>query len=282
VTSGRAVAGPRVGDQLLGADRAQVNVGLLVVGPPARVEALGRNRPQPPAFVAADDKRLSVVEQRCHAPTTVAEGSRSSHIAAARLRASRPAHDMVRRPARARPPSPSRHLLSASTANRCGRLEHAQKLPRAGAPVRRRDRSRRMSRKVTRRPAGVSATLAAATPPTQARRPPRAGRRRRSGGDRPARAQGVAADCTSDLAQLIRDGNSQAVRALGEMGGNIGAVLASVVNFFNPAAIVSGGELAQVHEALLAGVRERVHAAPRRWRRSSSRSRARRLRRVPP
>jgi predicted NBD/HSP70 family sugar kinase len=139
-----------------------------------------------------------------------------------------------------------------------------------------------MSRKVTRRPAGVSATLAAATPPTQARRPPRAGRRRRSGGDRPARAQGVAADGTSDLAQLIRDGNSQAVRALGEMGGNIGAVLASVVNFFNPAAIVSGGELAQVHEALLAGVRERVHAAPRRWRRSSSRSRARRLRRVPP
>jgi predicted NBD/HSP70 family sugar kinase len=36
-------------------------------------------------------------------------------------------------------------------------------------------------------------------------------------------------------------------------------VLASAVNFFNPAVIVMGGDVAEAHEQLLAGVREVVY-----------------------
>ena len=48
-----------------------------------------------------------------------------------------------------------------------------------------------------------------------------------------------------ELVGVVRD----AGRALGE-------VLASCVSFFNPSVIVIGGDLAEVHEQLLAGVRE--------------------------
>ena len=41
-----------------------------------------------------------------------------------------------------------------------------------------------------------------------------------------------------------------------EAGRSLGEVLAGCVNFFNPEVVVIGGDMAQVHEQLLAGVRE--------------------------
>jgi predicted NBD/HSP70 family sugar kinase len=40
----------------------------------------------------------------------------------------------------------------------------------------------------------------------------------------------------------------------------LGEVLAAAVNFFNPAVIVIGGDLARAHEQLLAGIREIVYS----------------------
>ena len=41
-----------------------------------------------------------------------------------------------------------------------------------------------------------------------------------------------------------------------EAGRALGEVLAGCVNFFNPSVIVIGGDIGEVHEQLLAGVRE--------------------------
>ena len=57
----------------------------------------------------------------------------------------------------------------------------------------------------------------------------------------------------------MRAGDQEAMRMVREGGRLLGEVLASVVNFFNPAVIVIGGDLAQAHEQLLAGVREVVY-----------------------
>ena len=43
-----------------------------------------------------------------------------------------------------------------------------------------------------------------------------------------------------------------------EAGRALGKVLASCVNFFNPRVIVLGGDIGEVHEHLLAGLREVV------------------------
>jgi len=59
-----------------------------------------------------------------------------------------------------------------------------------------------------------------------------------------------------DVVRLVRAGDALAIRLLREAGRTLGDVLASCVNFFNPAVIVIGGDVAQVHEQLLAGVRE--------------------------
>ncbi len=57
----------------------------------------------------------------------------------------------------------------------------------------------------------------------------------------------------------VRAGDQEAMRMVREGGRLLGEVLASVVNFFNPAVIVIGGDMAQAHEQLLAGVREVVY-----------------------
>ncbi len=59
-----------------------------------------------------------------------------------------------------------------------------------------------------------------------------------------------------DVVELVRAGDTRAVRMVREAGRSLGEVLAACVNFFNPAVIVIGGDLGHVHEQLLAGIRE--------------------------
>src|SRR3954449_8673220 len=59
----------------------------------------------------------------------------------------------------------------------------------------------------------------------------------------------------------VVDGRARACEPLGiqivrDAGRYLGEVLASSVNFFNPGAIVIGGDIADAHQQLLAGVRE--------------------------
>ena len=71
-------------------------------------------------------------------------------------------------------------------------------------------------------------------------------------------AAGHPAQRSRDVVRLVREGNSDAVQMVREAGRTLGEVLASCVNFFNPRVIVIGGDLGDVHEHLLAGVREIV------------------------
>ncbi|GAA4889081.1 ROK family transcriptional regulator [Streptomonospora salina] len=73
------------------------------------------------------------------------------------------------------------------------------------------------------------------------------------------RAAGVAAADGRAVVELVDRGDPLAVRLVREAGRDIGDVLAGLVNFFNPEAIVVGGVLARAHEPLLAGVREAVY-----------------------
>ena len=67
---------------------------------------------------------------------------------------------------------------------------------------------------------------------------------------------GAQASGSRDVVELVRAGDTRAVRMVREAGRSLGEVLAACVNFFNPAVIVIGGDLGHVHEQLLAGIRE--------------------------
>ena len=69
-------------------------------------------------------------------------------------------------------------------------------------------------------------------------------------------AEGIEAADSRDVVRLVRAGNPVATRLVRDAGRALGEVLASCVSFFNPSVIVIGGDLAEVHEQLLAGVRE--------------------------
>jgi glucokinase-like ROK family protein len=73
------------------------------------------------------------------------------------------------------------------------------------------------------------------------------------------RELGADVESGRDVVAQVRAGNPEAVRLVREAGRTLGDVLASVVNFFNPAVIVMGGDVAEAHEQLLAGVREVVY-----------------------
>ncbi|REJ04238.1 ROK family protein [Microbacterium bovistercoris] len=73
------------------------------------------------------------------------------------------------------------------------------------------------------------------------------------------RAAGIPADSSSDVADLVRAGNSAAIEATRQAGRDVGEVLATVVNLLNPSIIVLGGSIARAGEHLLAGVREVVY-----------------------
>lgn len=69
-------------------------------------------------------------------------------------------------------------------------------------------------------------------------------------------AEGLEASNSRDVVRLVRAGDPVAIRMVREGGRALGEVLASCVNFFNPAVIVIGGDIGEVREQLLAGVRE--------------------------
>lgn len=73
------------------------------------------------------------------------------------------------------------------------------------------------------------------------------------------RGQGIAADSSSDVVELVRAGNVTAIEATRQAGRDVGEVLATVVNLLNPSIIVLGGSIARAGEHLLAGVREVVY-----------------------
>ncbi|MDX6740593.1 ROK family protein [Actinocorallia sp. A-T 12471] len=62
-----------------------------------------------------------------------------------------------------------------------------------------------------------------------------------------------------DVARLVRAGHDDAVRLDRQAGRDVGEVLAGLVNFLNPTAIVLGGDLSRAGEHLLAGIRETVY-----------------------
>jgi predicted NBD/HSP70 family sugar kinase len=73
------------------------------------------------------------------------------------------------------------------------------------------------------------------------------------------RAEGRDTPNARAVVELVRSGDSDATRLMRESGRVLGEVLAAAVNFSNPSVIVIGGDAADAHEQLLAGVREVVY-----------------------
>ena len=71
-------------------------------------------------------------------------------------------------------------------------------------------------------------------------------------------AEGVDAANSRDVVRLVRAGDALATRMVRDAGRSLGEVLAGLVNFFNPAVIVIGGDLAEAQAPLLAGAREGI------------------------
>jgi len=69
---------------------------------------------------------------------------------------------------------------------------------------------------------------------------------------------GLDAAHSRDVVRLVRAGDATAIRMVRDAGRTLGEVLAGTVNFFNPAVIVVGGDIAEAHAQLLAGVREGI------------------------
>jgi predicted NBD/HSP70 family sugar kinase len=67
---------------------------------------------------------------------------------------------------------------------------------------------------------------------------------------------GLQARSSRDVVGLVRSGEPLAIQIVRDAGRHLGEVLAGAVNFFNPGAIVIGGDIADAHQQLLAGVRE--------------------------
>ena len=70
------------------------------------------------------------------------------------------------------------------------------------------------------------------------------------------RAEGVPTADARDVVRHVREGLPRAIQLVRQAGRELGEVLAASVNFFNPSVIVVGGDIGEVHEQLLAGVRE--------------------------
>lgn len=72
-------------------------------------------------------------------------------------------------------------------------------------------------------------------------------------------AAGVPAGDVHDVTARVRAGDRTALSLVRQAGRDLGDVLASLVDFFNPAVILFGGELADASDELLAGAREVVY-----------------------
>ncbi|HET6561431.1 MAG TPA: ROK family transcriptional regulator [Marmoricola sp.] len=71
---------------------------------------------------------------------------------------------------------------------------------------------------------------------------------------------GVPARTGQDVVDLVRAGDTAAVKAVREAGREIGEVVAMMVNLINPSVVVIGGRLSAAGEHLLAGIREVVYS----------------------
>jgi predicted NBD/HSP70 family sugar kinase len=69
---------------------------------------------------------------------------------------------------------------------------------------------------------------------------------------------GYPTEAGRDVVRLVKEGNLDAIRLVRGAGRSLGEVLAASVNFFNPRVIVLGGDVGEVGEHLLAGLREVV------------------------
>ncbi|AZS43155.1 ROK family transcriptional regulator [Microbacterium oleivorans] len=74
------------------------------------------------------------------------------------------------------------------------------------------------------------------------------------------RGIGVEAHTASDVVELVKRGNVEAIQAVRQAGRDIGEVLTTCVSLVNPSMIAIGGSMARVGEHLIAGVREVVYA----------------------
>ncbi|WP_336644952.1 ROK family transcriptional regulator [Microbacterium sp. USHLN186] len=72
-------------------------------------------------------------------------------------------------------------------------------------------------------------------------------------------AQGVPATSGTDVIELVKSGNLEAIQAVRQAGRDIGEVLTASVSLLNPSVISIGGAMARVGEHLIAGVREVVY-----------------------
>lgn len=70
---------------------------------------------------------------------------------------------------------------------------------------------------------------------------------------------GRALRCTGDVVEQVLAGEPEAVARVREAGRTLGGVLATLVNLYDPEAIVIGGRLADAERPLLAGAREVVY-----------------------
>jgi predicted NBD/HSP70 family sugar kinase len=76
---------------------------------------------------------------------------------------------------------------------------------------------------------------------------------------RRARELGFEAPSSRDVVALARAHSVEVARLVRDAGRVLGSVLASLVNALNPDIIVIGGDIAEAHEQLFAGVRETVY-----------------------
>ncbi|MDR1711592.1 MAG: ROK family protein [Propionibacteriaceae bacterium] len=73
-------------------------------------------------------------------------------------------------------------------------------------------------------------------------------------------AAGRTVTTSSDIVDLVREGDALAVRLVRQAGREIGEVLIPTIALINPSLVVIGGNLADSPEPLLAGIRESVYA----------------------
>jgi len=71
--------------------------------------------------------------------------------------------------------------------------------------------------------------------------------------------EGLDVQTARDVVQLAQAGDARAVRGVRVAGQRIGAVLASLVNFYNPSTVIVGGSMADLRDDLLAGIRGVVY-----------------------
>jgi len=71
--------------------------------------------------------------------------------------------------------------------------------------------------------------------------------------------QGLPARVPTDVVDLARAGNLETTHLVREAGRAIGSVLAACIALLNPEVIVLGGEIAEIGDPLIAGVRESVY-----------------------